>query len=100
MTPWGQSKPERHAVLQPRQAGGGPGLIRRVAATARIDPRSVTRGLKNQTLLFFLFERAQRETEPCEKRAPARRQPTWGLLEAHHRERSNHVSNPSGQFTC
>src|SRR6266498_4992462 len=61
MTPCGQIQPERHAVLQ-LQAGGGPGLIRRVAATVRIHPRSVTRGLKNQNILFFLREPKENRT--------------------------------------
>src|SRR5439155_17147352 len=100
MTPCGQIKPARHALLQLLQAGGGPGLIRRVAATARIDPRPVTRGAEEPEHLF-LFERAQRENRTTRQEGlPARGQPTWYVLEAQHRERSNHVSNPSGQFTC
>src|SRR5437870_13008175 len=71
MTLCGQIKPARHALLQLLQAGGGSGLIRRVAATARIDPRPVTRGLKNQNIFFFLREPKER-TEPRDRRGSRR----------------------------
>src|SRR6266581_4805667 len=61
MTPCGQLTPARHPVLPLRHAGGGPGLIRRVAPTARIDPRSLTRGLKNQNISPFFFLREPNE---------------------------------------
>src|SRR5213593_3097842 len=41
--------------------GEGPRLIRPVAPTAWIDPRSATRGLKNQNHFFLL--RAERERQ-------------------------------------
>jgi len=37
-------------------------LIRRVAATARIDPRPVTRGLKNQNIVFFVRKPKENRT--------------------------------------
>src|SRR6266478_1933326 len=42
--------------------GEGPRLIRPVAPTAWIDPRSATRGLKNQNHFFLLREGARTTT--------------------------------------
>src|SRR5439155_10893246 len=90
MTPCGQIKPARHAVLQLRQAGGGAGLIRRVAATARIDPRPVTRGSEEPDPFFFLFEGAPKRTEPCEE-GSGEGQPTRAVKSRVKPERSIHL---------
>src|SRR5438094_5258836 len=90
MTPCGQIKPARHAVLHLRQAGGGAGLIRRVAATARIDPRPVTRGSEEPDPFFFLFEGAPKRTEPCEE-GSGEGQPTRAVKSRVKPERSIHL---------
>src|SRR5438874_3314054 len=90
MTPCGQIKPARHAVLQLRQAGGGAGLIRRVAATARIDPRPVTRGSEEPDPFSFLFEGAPKRTEPCEE-GSGEGQPTRAVKSRVKPERSIHL---------
>src|SRR6266436_8719718 len=75
--------------------GEGPRLIRPVAPTAWIDPRSATRGLKNQNHFFLL--RAERERQHHTRETGSR---SSGPLQGHHRERTDHVSKPSGHFTC
>jgi len=75
--------------------GEGPRLIRPVAPTAWIDPRSATRGLKNQNHFFLLREERERQHHTREKGSRSS-----GPLQGHHRERTDHVSKPSGHFTC
>src|SRR5437773_11616502 len=75
--------------------GEGPRLIRPVAPTAWIDPRSATRGLKNQNQVFPLREERERQHHTREKGSRSS-----GPLQGHHRERTDHVSKPSGHFTC
>jgi hypothetical protein len=74
-----------------------------VAPTARIDPRWVTGGLKKPDHFFFLLESAHtvQTNPPIPEEDPRRGDVLLGRPRgAHHRGRSNHVSNPSGQFTC
>src|SRR5881397_3523618 len=75
--------------------GEGPRLIRPVAPTAWIDPRSATRGLKNQNHFSPLREERERQHHTREKGSRSS-----GPLQGHHRERTDHVSKPSGHFTC